>query len=98
LSTILEHRALNLKKNPMRFCPRCHAQYPNDHPRCARDGSLTVTSLKDLNLGRQIGNYILEARLAEGGMGTVYQASHKVLGRKVAIKILRSDLALRPDM
>jgi serine/threonine-protein kinase len=39
------------------------------------------------------GRYRIEARIARGGMATVYRAMDTRLGRDVAIKILHSDLA-----
>ena len=38
-----------------------------------------------------LGPYILMNRIAEGGMGTVYQARHSRLGRMIALKVIRSD-------
>ena len=43
--------------------------------------------------GTQIGQYRLEARLGEGGMGTVYHALDTKLNRPVAIKFLSDELA-----
>jgi serine/threonine-protein kinase len=37
--------------------------------------------------------YKIEKLLGEGGMGFVYLARHKVIDKKVAVKVLRSDMA-----
>jgi serine/threonine protein kinase len=39
------------------------------------------------------GRYSLTSRIAVGGMGQVWSATDTVLGRQVAVKILRDDLA-----
>src|ERR1041384_4613150 len=47
---------------------------------------------------RQVGSYILEQKLGEGGMAEVWKARHQVLGTYVAIKFLSAGYAGTPDV
>lgn len=42
------------------------------------------------------GRYVLEERIAAGGMGSVFAATDERLGRRVAVKLLRDELADDP--
>jgi len=44
-------------------------------------------------IGRTIGTYRIDAKLGQGGMGTVYRGLDVMLERPVAIKALRADIA-----
>lgn len=47
----------------------------------------------ELQPGDVIGRYRIEGLLGEGGMGRVYEASHLSIDRRVALKVLRPELA-----
>src|SRR5688572_32111031 len=79
-----------------KFCPQCQQTYRESQRFCLTDGELL--SLRDpYNLvGRTIAEkYHVKALIGIGGMGVVYNAQHLSLDRRVAIKILQPNIALK---
>jgi serine/threonine-protein kinase len=53
---------------------------------------------QDLPPGTVVGEYRLEAKLGEGGFGTVYRAVHELIGKVAAVKVLHREYSVSPQM
>ena len=77
----------------MKKCPKCGVEYPDTTTLCPTDG-VALEKDGDSLLGTTLaGKYRIDARLNEGGMGTVYRGTHVLMDKTVAIKVLRASLA-----
>ena len=77
----------------MKKCPKCGVDYPDATTLCPADG-VALERDPDSLVGTTLsGKYRIDARLNEGGMGTVYRGTHVLMDKTVAIKVLRSSLA-----
>jgi serine/threonine-protein kinase len=77
----------------MKKCPKCGKTYENAPTLCPADGAVLVKT-GDALVGETLaGKYRIEERISEGGMGTVYRATHVLMEKAVAIKVLHPSLA-----
>lgn len=77
----------------MKKCPKCGKSYENAPTLCPADGTVLVKT-GDALVGQTLaGKYRVEERISEGGMGTVYRATHILMEKAVAIKVLHPSLA-----
>ncbi len=69
--------------------------------RMVRDGVLTAFQAEQFMLGKwrrfSIGKYKVLERLGSGGMGSVYLCEHKLMRRRVAVKVLPTAKAEDPS-
>jgi len=61
-------------------------------------GRLTYGTARKAQTVQDLGSYRLEATIGEGGMGEVWRASHKMLARPAAIKLVKPDSAEQQDL
>ena len=84
----------------VRKCPQCGGSYEDAISFCPADGARTEIQqplqapAQDALIGTVIdGRYRVEERIGEGGMGVVYRATHVVLRKPFALKVIRADQA-----
>lgn len=89
----------------MKFCPSCLNDYPDIETQCPIDKKPLLTLINDYpeNISDSVGK-VLEKRykiislIGKGGMGSVLMAEHLFLEREVAIKVLKPELSLIPEI
>ena len=77
----------------MKKCPKCGVEYADATTLCPADGVALEKDADSLVGMTLAGKYRIDARLNEGGMGTVYRGTHVLMEKTVAIKVLRPALA-----
>ncbi len=52
--------------------------------------------LMAIPMGTEIAGYVVDGDVGKGGMGVVYSATHPVIGKRAAIKVLRGEVSSSP--
>ena len=73
----------------------------SDEPCTVADGPPSPIEGADLYdhgslIGTDVGGYIIDGELGRGGMGIVFSATHPVIGKRAAIKVLKPSLSNNP--
>ena len=76
----------------MKYCTVCQAKYEDSVSFCPVDGEVLEDDLGSIVGTVLDGQYQIESMLGKGGMGAVYRARHILLGDRVAIKVLPSEV------
>jgi len=92
----------------MKICPLCKTECPPSAAICPKDGTTLpeddgrgtgTKMLYDPLIGEVIdGRYKVETRLGEGALSTVYSATHQLIEKRVALKVLKSEFVADPEI
>jgi serine/threonine protein kinase len=79
----------------MKTCPTCGRQYADTTTLCPADGEVLKRAGNDDPLIGQVlaAKYRIDEKIDEGGMGCVYRATHVLMEKVVAVKVLHPALA-----
>jgi serine/threonine protein kinase len=58
----------------------------------------TDAIFRELKAGTKVGEYVINGIIGAGGMGTVYSGTHPVIGKRVAVKVLKPAYAADHDV
>jgi len=84
----------------MPICSTCGTRYGSTVRICIKDGTpLVAGRIEDPHIGKLLdGKYRIDAFISGGGMGSVYRATHVMLGKTVAVKVIRNELVTSDDV
>jgi serine/threonine protein kinase len=91
----------------MAYCPTCKGSFangqfcPKDGARLQVDGEVDGEDdgvTRDPLIGQIVADrFTIISRLGQGGMGTVYEAHHRYIEKRVALKLLNAEITEKPD-
>ena len=77
-----------------KYCPKCFKEFSAELDRCPDDNAKLVSTVEENLAGRNLDDrYQVISKLGQGGMGVVYIAEQAMIGRRVALKVLRMEMA-----
>lgn len=89
-------------------CPSCGKQMPGNMAFCPWDGhalepalssaSVSASPRPDPLLETHVSEYVIKERIGAGGMGIVYRAVQPLIGKQVAIKVMKAEYAGDADV
>ncbi len=79
------------------ICTHCGQWHPTSVDTCPIKNEAIPSSHKLVGTVME-GKYKIERLLGEGGMGVVYEATHTLIGRRLAVKVLHPDVAQVQDL
>jgi len=106
LASLIERltRSQLLRPEQVSELPALQARFPDSRAlgrELMQRGWLTAYQVNQLLQGNGkdliLGQYLLLERLGEGGMGQVFKARHRGLGKIVALKVIRKDRLTDPE-
>ncbi len=88
----------------MPSCPSCRKSFDAEVEVCPEHGisllpDAYVAQLdRPLEPGTMVGEYRIDAKIGEGGFGAVYRATHPLIGKSAAVKVLGRQFSSDPQM
>jgi len=78
-------------------CPHCGDWHPTSTDACPTNKEPIANSHKLVGSVME-GKYKITQLIGEGGMGVVYEATHTLIGRRLAVKVLHSEVSQMPEL
>jgi serine/threonine protein kinase len=71
---------------------------PSPQPALQAGGTDAGRAPQELEPGDRVGEYVIVSKLGEGGFGAVYEATHPVIGKRAAVKVLHAQYSSNEEV